>query len=126
MPIKKLLLKLVRNALGLIIVFIDKLTRPSKTVRSKDDQNIAQASMQGVSLYQFYACPFCVKTRRAIHQLNVEVETRDINKNPAHREHLEQATGKVKVPCLRIEEGDQVKWMHESKEIISFLQMRVA
>lgn len=126
MPLKKHLLKLLRNGLGLIIVFIDWLTRPKKTIRSEADQNIAQTAMQGVSLYQFYACPFCVKTRRAIHQLNVDVETRDINKNPAHREQLEQATGKVKVPCLRIEDGDNVKWMHESDKIINFLQMRVA
>jgi len=126
MSIKASILKIVRNGLGLIIVFIDWMTRPKKINRSETDQVIAQEAMKGLSLYQFYACPFCVKTRRAIHQLNVKVDARDINRNPAHREQLEQATGKIKVPCLRIEEGDSVRWMHESDEIISFLQMRVA
>ena len=121
-----LLLKALRNGLGLIIVFIDWITRPKKTMRSEQDQTIAQNSMKGLSLYQFYACPFCVKTRRAIHQLNVTVEARDINKNPMHREQLELGGGKVKVPCLRIEEGDAVRWLYESDDIIKFLEMRVA
>lgn len=126
MSIKARTLKAVRNGLGLIIVFFDKISRQKKTIRSEAEQRTAQAAMQGLSLYQFYACPFCVKTRRAIHQLNVSLETRDINKNAAHREQLESATGKIKVPCLRIEENDKVRWMHESDEIIKFLQMRVA
>lgn len=126
MSIKALTLKAVRNGLGLIIVFFDKISRPKKAIRSEAEQENAQAAMQGLSLYQFYACPFCVKTRRAIHQLNVSLETRDINKNAAHREQLESATGKIKVPCLRIEENDKVRWMHESDDIIKFLQMRVA
>jgi len=106
MSIKARTLKAVRNGLGLIIVFFDKISRQKKTIRSEAEQRTAQAAMQGLSLYQFYACPFCVKTRRAIHQLNVSLETRDINKNAAHREQLESATGKIKVPCLRIEEND--------------------
>ena len=121
-----ILLKVTRNALGLVIVFINWLTRPKKTIRSESQQKSIQEAMKGISLYQFYACPFCVKTRRAIHQLNIDIELRDINKNPSHREQLEAATGKIKVPCLRIEQGDQVRWMHESDDIINFLKMRAA
>ena len=82
--------------------------------------------MQGLSLYQFFACPFCTKTRRAIHKLNVNVEARDINKSPEYREQLEQGGGRVKVPCLRIEEKGEVRWMYESNDIISFLENRLA
>ena len=121
-----IVLKVTRNALGLVIVFINWLTRPKKTIRSESQQKSIQEAMKGISLYQFYACPFCVKTRRAIHQLNIDIELRDINKNPSHREQLETATGKIKVPCLRIEQGDEVRWMHESDDIIEFLTMRAA
>ena len=121
-----IVLKVTRNALGLVIVFINWLTRPKKTIRSESHQKSVQEAMKGISLYQFYACPFCVKTRRAIHQLNIDIELRDINKNPTHREQLESATGKIKVPCLRIEQGDEVRWMHESDDIIQFLTMRSA
>ena len=121
-----ILIKALRNGLGLIIVFFDWLSRPRKTIRSPQDQQTAQDAVKGLSLYQFYACPFCVKTRRAIHQLNVTIEARDINKNPMHREQLEMGGGKVKVPCLRIDNGTETQWMYESNDIIEYLEKRVA
>lgn len=126
MSIKALILKAVRNGLGLIIVFFDWVSRPKPTQRSEQEQASAQSAMQGLSLYQFFACPFCTKTRRAIHKLNVNVESRDINKSPEFRQQLEQGGGRVKVPCLRIEDQGKVRWMYESDEIISFLENRVA
>lgn len=125
MSLKSLILKGVRNGLGLIIVFFDWISRPKGTQRSESGQTAAQASMQGLSLYQFFACPFCVKTRRAIHKLNVKIEPRDINKSPKFRQQLEAGGGRVKVPCLRIEEAGDVRWMYESNNIISFLENRV-
>lgn len=126
MLLKTILLKALRNGLGLIIVFFDWLSRPKKTQRSDEEQKSLQEAVKGISLYQFYACPFCVKTRRAIHQLNIDIESRDINKNPAHREQLANGGGKVKVPCLRIEEGDNVRWMYESNDIINYLKMQAS
>lgn len=120
-----MLLKIVRNALGLIIVFFDWISRPKAITRSADAQAKAQDALQGHSLYQFFACPFCVKTRRALHQLGVKVELRDINKTLQHRRELEVGGGSVKVPCLRIEEQGKVRWMYESNEIIAYLQQRV-
>ena len=122
----KYILKIVRNGLGLLIVFADRMSRPQKLIRSNQAQEMAQDSVNNLSLYQFYACPFCIKTRRAIHKLNVNIKTHDINKNPAHREQLQSEGGKVKVPCLRIEEAGKVRWLYESDEIIRFLQLQVA
>ena len=126
MSLKSIILKGARNGLGLIIVFFDWISRPKGIQRSETEQAKAQASMQGVSLYQFFACPFCTKTRRAIHKLNVIVDARDINKTPQHRADLEAGGGKVKVPCLRIEENGAVRWIYESNKIISVLESRVA
>lgn len=120
------ILKLVRNGLGLVIVFIDWVSRPKTIKRTEYEQNKAQAAVDNTALYQFFACPFCVKTRRAIHQLNVNIEARDINKQANFRAELEKEGGKVKVPCLRIEEAGQVRWMYESDQIIEYLQTTVA
>ena len=125
MSIKSLILKGIRNVLGLIIVFFDWISRPKGIKRSELEQSKAQASMQGLSLYQFFACPFCTKTRRAIHRLNVNIEARDINKTPEYRQQLETEGGRVKVPCLRIEDQDEVRWLYESNEIINFLENRI-
>jgi len=119
-------IKLIRNALGFIIVFLDWLTRPKRQTRTAQEQNTAQELLQGHSLYQFYACPFCVKTRRALHRLNLNIELRDINKEQKHRADLQEGGGRVKVPCLRIENNGKIEWMYESNDIIEYLEQRVA
>ncbi len=120
-----MVLKFVRNALGLVIVFFDWISRPQPIRRNTNEQIEAQAKLNGHALYQFFACPFCVKTRRAIHALGVDVELRDINKEPRHRQDLEQGGGAVKVPCLRIDENGSSRWIYESNDIIQYLNSRV-
>jgi glutaredoxin len=107
----------------MVIVFVSWLTNPKPIVRAAAEQADAQAKTRGLALYQRYACPFCVKTRRAIHRLNVNVEVRDI-KNSAYRDELIAQGGRVMVPCLRIEEGGEVQWLYESNDIIRFLDAR--
>ena len=50
------------------------------------------------------------------------METRDAKNNEAYRQELAEQGGKVKVPCLRIEEQGKVTWMYESSDIVAFLQ----
>ncbi len=119
-----MLVKLVRNALGSVIVFMDWVSRPKSIQRAPTEQIRVQSMFDGLSLYQFRACPFCVKTRRAIHVLGVDIELRDISKEIKHREELELGGGRVKVPCLRIEENNEVRWLYESSEIIAYLNQR--
>ncbi|HSX71225.1 MAG TPA: glutaredoxin, partial [Pseudomonas sp.] len=71
-------------------------------------------------------CPFCVKTRRALHRLNVPVALRDAKNDEARRQELLEQGGKVQVPCLRIEESGEVRWLYESKAIGAYLNERFA
>lgn len=119
-----MLLKLLRNGLGNLIIFVDYLTRPAKLERNSDDQNTVDQATQQLSLYQFRACPFCVKVRRNIHRLNLSIETRDAMNNPDYRSELAEQGGEIKVPCLRVEEKDEVKWIYESSDIIDYLDKR--
>jgi glutaredoxin len=119
-----MLVKALREGLGRLIVLIDFITRPRKMRRSEEQQQQVAEAASKLSLYQFYACPFCVKTRRAMHRLNLPISTRDASQGSEHRAELEAQAGKVKVPCLRIEEGDKVTWMYESNDIISYLEQR--
>ncbi|MGL4271981.1 MAG: glutathione S-transferase N-terminal domain-containing protein, partial [Pseudomonas paracarnis] len=77
-------------------------------------------------LYQFHACPFCVKTRRTLYRLNVPVALKDAKNNEQDRQTLLEQGGKIKVPCLRIEENGQTTWMYDSKVIIDYLDKRFA
>jgi len=120
----KLLVKLLREGLGRLIIAIDFITRPRKLKRGAETQARINIELTKLSLYQFYACPFCIKTRRALHRLNLPIELRDIKLGSVHRDELIEQGGDLQVPCLRIEEGGKVEWMYESKAIIAYLEQR--
>ena len=116
-----MLLKFLRNALGYLIIIISFLIPIRKIVRSADEQKCINKKTAAITLYQFYACPFCLKTRRAIKRLGLKIETRDALKKPARTE-LRNGGGEIKVPCLRIEINNKITWMYESNDIIKFLE----
>ncbi|MBC3410831.1 MULTISPECIES: glutaredoxin family protein [Pseudomonas] len=121
-----MIVKALRVGLGQIIVFGDWISRPAKKKRDAAAQAAVEQQAKGLALYQFHACPFCVKTRRTLHRLNVPVALRDAKNDPQHRQALLEGGGRVKVPCLRIEEDGKVNWMYESKAIIAYLDQRFA
>ena len=71
----------------------------------------------------FSGCPFCVRVREAAASLEIDLELRDIQTDAQHRAELVSATGRQMVPCLRIQDGnDDDRWMHESGDIIGYLE----
>lgn len=116
-------MKFVRWFLGRIVLFINWLTWPRAGQRTPEQQQQVVQALQGYSLYQFHACPFCVKVRRAMQRLNLPIELRDAKAEGVYREELSQQGGEVKVPCLRIDKADgTTEWMYESSEIIAYLE----
>jgi len=59
--------------------------------------------------------------RRAIKRESLKIETRDAKSNEQYRQELLEQGGKVKVPCLRIEQNGQVTWLYESNDIIAYI-----
>tara|TARA_R110000868_G_scaffold120477_2_gene319719 strand:+ start:6640 stop:6978 length:339 start_codon:yes stop_codon:yes gene_type:complete len=111
--------------LGYIIVAISFITSPRKAKRPVEQQAQVNKVAEGLTLYQFYACPFCVKVRRAMRRLNIPVAT--LNAQQAeHKTALLEGGGRVKVPCLRIVENGSSQWLYESKEIVAYLEQRCA
>lgn len=120
-----LLVKLLRNALGIIFVLVDLITRPRKLKRSEQLQREIETELANMSLYQFFACPFCIKTRRALHRLNLPITLKNASHGPARIELADQG-GKIQVPCLKINTDNQVTWMYDSSDIISYLESKYA
>lgn len=119
-----MIIKWVRLVLGNLIVFGNFVTRPSQKKRSLEEQAKVDAETSHMKLYQFRLCPFCVRVRRVLHRLNLSLEICDAKEDAGHREALLLGGGKVQVPCLRIDEGEKVTWLYESKAIVSFLEKR--
>ena len=116
----RLILKIIREGLGRILIFLDWLIKPSIIKRSSEDQLLVDQKTEALKLYEFYACPFCVKTRRAIKRLNLKVETRNAQKGD-YRTELESSGGKIQVPCLKISNAGEISWLYESNDIIRYL-----
>lgn len=121
-----MLMKALRVGLGQLIVLGDAVSRPRPQPRSEQGQATVVLEAARLSLYQFHACPFCVKTRRALHRLNVPMTVLDAKNDPAARERLLAGGGKVKVPCLHIQEENQSRWLYDSNAIIAYLEQRFA
>jgi glutaredoxin len=116
-------MKIIRWIIGRIILTLDFLTRPKPIVRDIKDQEVVDAKTAKMSLYQFNACPFCVKVRRRLRKYSLNVELRDAKNHALYKDELIREGGKHKVPCLRIEDAtSNVRWMYSSDDICSFLK----
>ncbi|WP_416678796.1 glutathione S-transferase N-terminal domain-containing protein [Candidatus Pseudothioglobus sp. Uisw_016] len=117
-------LRLLREGSGRVLILIDWLFKPSVVKRNDEEQAKVDQETKILKLYHFYACPFCVKTRRAIKRLNLKVETRDAQTAGQFRKELEISGGKIKVPCLKLEIAGEDTWIYESNDIIKYLDER--
>jgi glutaredoxin len=123
----KYFFKTAQYIIGPIILLLDKLVPPGGMVRPPEEQQQVDASSNNLVLYQFKMCPFCVKARRAIKRLSLNIETRDALREESSREELLAGGGQIKVPCLRIADNEgNITWMYESSDIITYLQERFA
>ena len=112
----------IRWFLGKCILFINAVTLPKPILRSGPDQDKVDKKTQHFTLYQFEACPFCVKVRRFIRKNSLKIELKDAKNNMANKSELVNNGGKRKVPCLKIEKiNAKTTWLYESDAIIQFL-----
>lgn len=115
----------IRWFLGRIILVVDFLFHPRGLKREPQLQSQLDKETAKLSLYQYAACPFCVKVRWAMQRNSLNIETKDAKRKPQFAEELVAGGGQLKVPCLRIEEQDgSTTWMYESSDIMAYLEQR--
>ena len=115
----------LRLVLTPFMLLSEKLSTPKSNTRPPEEQARADQDSHQLALYQFSACPFCIKVRKEIARLGLNIETRDAQHDQKHRSDLEAGGGHVKVPCLLIrgEDGSE-QWLYESGDIKAWLQER--
>ncbi len=115
----------VRAILGALILLLNWVFTPKSIKREADEQAAIDSQTSKLALYQYAACPFCVKVRRAMKRSALNIETRDAKRSEQFKGELLQGGGQLKVPCLRIEDDKGgVSWMYESSDIIEYLEGR--
>ncbi len=124
-PGKEFLMRIIHWVLGSLILFVDWMTTPKGIQRSAELQAEINEQIQNMTLYQYNACPFCVRVRRTMKRQSLPIETRDPKRCEAAKRELLAGGGKLKVPCLRVaDSADGVNWMYDSKAIIGYLEQR--
>jgi glutaredoxin len=114
----------IRTLLAGLILFFNWVFTPKSVKRDADSQEQINAATQDLTLYQYKACPFCVKVRRSMKRGALNIETKDAKRCEETKQELLAGGGQLKVPCLKISENGVDRWMYESKEIISYLNDR--
>jgi glutaredoxin len=123
----KYLFRIIRWPLGQLVIFADWITRPSPPEISAERRAELDAQTVNMKMYQFGQCPFCVRTRRNIRRLGLDIELRDARNDPRWNRELIDGGGRYQVPCLRLLNADgSSEWIYGSKTIIQYLHQRFA
>ncbi|MBP5980248.1 MAG: glutathione S-transferase N-terminal domain-containing protein [Halomonas sp.] len=115
----------VRLVLAPVMIISEKLTTPSAIERTPEEQARVDKACRRLALYQFRTCPFCIKVRKEIARLGLDIELRDTQLDPMHKQALIEGGGKTKVPCLKISHEDgREEWLYESDDINKWLHQQ--
>jgi glutaredoxin len=121
-PLIRLFFKTLRAVIGPFLLLGDWLTRPKGVMRPAAEQHAIDARTRNLALYHFPTCPFCLKTRRVMRRLSLDIELRDARNDKAHRAALVDGGGKPQVPCLLIADAQgRQTWLYESDAINAYL-----
>ncbi|UJF20625.1 glutathione S-transferase N-terminal domain-containing protein [Shewanella sp. OMA3-2] len=110
----------VRWILGRLILLLNFIFSPKKRQRPESEQAEIDLQTQNLSLYQYNACPFCVKVRREMRRQNLNIALVDA-KQDNNKQTLLIEGGKLQVPCLKINNDGKTEWLYESKAIMNYL-----
>ena len=119
---KRYSMQIIRFILGRIILFLDWATSPRPKKISSSELKAIQDKVKDMTIYEFRACPFCVRVRRFMKKNNISINTKDARRNKAFAQELIDGGGKLQVPCLKIGDSSTSGWLYESKDIILYLK----
>lgn len=118
-------MKIIRFFLKNIILFVDFIIPVgNKNKLSDSHKNIFQKMSSNWKLYEFKACPFCIKVKRYLRSRNISLILVDA-KNKQNEKELINGGGKRKVPCLYYLDNQTPQWLYESSDIIEFIENKI-
>lgn len=119
------MLKRLKHAIRTAVFNLsDWLFKPQPVERSEQESRRLAKEASCIALYDYKGCPASRQARREIRRLNIDIECRDFSRCSIHQDNLLAEYGKLKSPCLRIEEKGQVRWLDEPDAIVHYLHER--
>ncbi|AFZ72920.1 glutathione S-transferase N-terminal domain-containing protein [Natronobacterium gregoryi] len=71
-------------------------------------------------LYELAGCPYCMKARRALEDLELEYDSRSVPRSRSSRTAVHEASGQYGVPVL-VDRTNDVEGLPESDDIVAYL-----
>ena len=77
--------------------------------------------MADITFYELPGCPFCAKVRTKLEELDLEYETKTVERQHAKRTEVKEISGQTGVPVI-VDEAHGVDGMAESSDIVAYLE----
>ncbi|MDG5821509.1 glutathione S-transferase N-terminal domain-containing protein [Natronococcus sp. A-GB7] len=77
--------------------------------------------MSDITLYELPGCPFCAKVRTKLDELELDYYVIEVPRSHEDRTEVERVSGQTGVPVLS-DESQDVEGMHESDDIVNYLE----
>ncbi|MFP4175488.1 MAG: glutathione S-transferase N-terminal domain-containing protein [Halobacteriales archaeon] len=74
-----------------------------------------------IKLYELDGCPYCMKVRRKLDELDLDYESVKVPSSHGRRDEVEEVSGQTGVPVL-VDEEHGVDGMPESDDIVRYLE----
>ncbi|THE63828.1 glutaredoxin [Salinadaptatus halalkaliphilus] len=77
--------------------------------------------MADITIYELPGCPYCAKVRSKLDELELEYDIIEVPRSHSERTEVEAVSGQTGVPVI-IDDAHGVDGMHESDDIVDFLE----
>ncbi|MDG5759757.1 glutathione S-transferase N-terminal domain-containing protein [Natronococcus sp. A-GB1] len=77
--------------------------------------------MSDITLYELPGCPFCAKVRTKLDELELDYDVIEVPRSHEDRTEVERVSGQNGVPVIS-DESQDVEGMHESDDIVEYLE----
>ena len=77
--------------------------------------------MTEITLYELSSCPFCIRVRRKLEELDLEYDVIEVPRSHSSRTEVKEISGQTGVPVI-VDEEHGVDGMAESRDIIVYLE----
>ncbi|WP_458186491.1 glutathione S-transferase N-terminal domain-containing protein [Haladaptatus sp. NG-WS-4] len=77
--------------------------------------------MSNLKLYEVEGCPFCIKVREKLNELELDYESVLVPRSHANRTEVKKLSGQTGVPVL-VDDEHGIEGMAESNDIVNYLE----
>lgn len=117
-------MKLTKQIKGKALDLVDRLMPVRPQPRSSEQRNLLERESRRMHLYYCRSCASSLSIKRHCERIGLRVVEKDVVRVNAYRNELLNGGGEPRVPCLRVEDEQGVRWLYSQEAIRNYLNSR--